>query len=243
MVPNVVYGVSGGEPLLLDVYTTSDAEDRPSLVLIHGGSWRGKDKRTWEVLAPTFVEAGYTVFAPNYRLAPPGGDTIFPGAVEDVGMALAWVRRNADRFGADPLRVGMIGSSAGGHLSLLASGTGTDRPDAVAAYSAPTALRRLHNQGVLVGDIENFLGCPPRKCPRTYRRASTVHAADESNPPTFLAYSWDEMIPRSQGRVMADRLGRDGVEYQLAIAAGDSHGMRLAPKLIGETLEFMDLHL
>jgi acetyl esterase/lipase len=57
----------------------------------------------------------------DYRLS---GDAIFPAAVEDVKTAIRWLRSVANSYNLDPERIGLWGSSSGGHLAALAALSG-----------------------------------------------------------------------------------------------------------------------
>lgn len=241
--PYVQYAEVAGERLFLDVYFSPLPGERPVLMLIHGGSWRRRDKSDWAELAPRFVEAGYTVLVPNYRLAPPGGGWLFPAPVDDLAIALEWARDNAADYHGDPTRVGMLGTSAGGHLALMRAVSGHDRPEAVAAYSPPVSLRRLYGQGVLWHAIQNFLGCTPAECAGTYRAASPLTGVDRRSPPVFMAYSAGEKIPSGQGRLMSERLSNAGVPSTLVVQRGKAHGLALARKVLDETIAFFDQRL
>lgn len=240
---DIRYASRDGEALLLDVYRPTTGRDHPVLILVHGGSWRSGDKSDWADLAERYAGRGYTVFVPNYRLAPRSGDTLFPGAVDDLRLALAWARRQAANYRGDPRRVGMLGSSAGGHLALLASGVDGDRPDAVALFSPPVDLRLLYERGVLVKAIRNFMGCDPDFCPGKYERASGLNAVDRQMPPTFLSFSSDELIPRQQGRLLVHELQNRAVPHRVVELPGTSHGMGVARKVFYQTVQFMDRHL
>jgi len=111
----------------LDVFTSPGA-NVPVLVFIHGGWWRSLDKRDHSFIAPAFVQAGAMVVVPNYALCP--AVTIETIALQMV-QALAWVYRNAARYGGDPRRIVVAGHSAGGHLAamLLSCRWGDVAPD------------------------------------------------------------------------------------------------------------------
>lgn len=65
-----------------------------------------------------FVDRGITVFWLGYRLKNPKGPKYFyPAPMLDAQRAIRWVRHHAKRYGIDPAKVGIIGSSAGGHLA------------------------------------------------------------------------------------------------------------------------------
>ncbi len=63
-------------------------------------------------------EARYGFFADSidYRLS---GVAPFPAAVEDSKCAVRWLRANAEKYNVDPNRIGVLGSSAGGYLSMM----------------------------------------------------------------------------------------------------------------------------
>ena len=100
------------EPERVDVYPAG--EGAPVLVFIHGGYWRALDSADAGSMAPAFVAAGACVVSVNYTLAPAASlDRI----VDECRRALAWVHANIARFGGDPSRIHVAGSSAGGHLA------------------------------------------------------------------------------------------------------------------------------
>lgn len=89
----------------------------PVLFHVHGGSWTGGlPQRQSRTLRWHLARHGWLVVAPGYRVSP---SATFPDHLVDVKRALAWVRANAARLGADPDLVIVSGGSAGGHLSSL----------------------------------------------------------------------------------------------------------------------------
>lgn len=237
------YAVRGGERLDAHVYRRATASGDPVLVVMHGGSWRTRVKKLWAPYVPRLVRSGYVVIMPDVRLAPPRGSSLFPASVEDLSTAVTWVRHNASELGGDPGRVGLIGSSSGAHLALMAAGTGGGRPDAVAVFSPSIHLADLHRRNVTRNSIEKYLGCLPEECPDRYRMASPLTAMDERTPPTLLVYATDEIMPTSHGVRLARRLRRLGVTQRTLQIAGEEHGLKLVPRTLGETLDFMARHL
>jgi arylformamidase len=104
-----------GSAVALDVFPAARA-DAPVLVFIHGGYWRSLDKSDHSFVAAPFVEAGAMVVVPNYSLCP--AVTVDTIALQSA-HALAWVHRNAARYGADAARLVVAGHSAGGHLAAM----------------------------------------------------------------------------------------------------------------------------
>ena len=240
---NLRYATQGGEALLMDIYRPTTGRGHPVLILVHGGSWRAGDKSDWSELGPRYAAEGYTVLAVNYRLAPRQGSTLFPGPVEDLGLALDWARRRAQDFRGDPSRIAMLGSSAGAHLTLLAAGADGDRPNAIGVFSPPVDLQLLFERGVLVRSIRNFMGCEPDECPRQYRLASGLRAVDRQYPATFLSFSSEELIPRQQGRLLVHELRDSNVPHAVVELPGSRHGRAVAQATFGRTINFLEKHL
>jgi acetyl esterase/lipase len=96
----------------------SGRANRPAILAIHGGAWRGGDKAWGEQFAKELCPHGYVVFSINYRLSSRPNGT-WPAQIEDVQKALRYIRANARRFNIDPDRIASLGMSAGGHLATM----------------------------------------------------------------------------------------------------------------------------
>lgn len=101
----------------LDVFP-ADGTGAPVLLFIHGGYWRALDKSDHSFVASAFADEGALVVLPNYSLCPSVGLERIP---LQLTQALAWVWRNAARFGGDPNRIILAGHSAGGQLAAMLS--------------------------------------------------------------------------------------------------------------------------
>jgi acetyl esterase/lipase len=99
---------------VLDVYRRAGAANAPVVLFVHGGAFvRGDKDVTDEVYANVcyyFARHDYLAINVEYRLAP---ESKFPGGVEDLAAAVAWVKRSAQNFGGDPARLFLVGHSAG----------------------------------------------------------------------------------------------------------------------------------
>ncbi|MCZ8294242.1 MAG: alpha/beta hydrolase [Hylemonella sp.] len=110
---DIAYG--NGPMEKLDVFP-SNQPGAPVVVFIHGGWWRALDKSQHSFIAPAFKNLGGCVFVPNYALCPA---VTVPDITLQMVKALAWVYRNARKFGGDPSRIYVVGHSAGGHLAAM----------------------------------------------------------------------------------------------------------------------------
>jgi acetyl esterase/lipase len=102
------------------VYRSTATPDRgaPVVVDVHGGAWSQGDRSMGEVYDRALAERGFLVVAIDFRQAP---RFQHPAASADVTRAVRWVRRSGDLLGADASRIGLVGSSSGGHLAVLAA--------------------------------------------------------------------------------------------------------------------------
>ncbi len=102
----------------LDVYEPSEKASKlmPILVFVHGGGFVAGDKSApgspfYGNIGYYFAKRGILTVIPTYRLAPKHK---WPAGTEDVAGALAWTRKNGEKFGGDTNRIFVMGHSAGG---------------------------------------------------------------------------------------------------------------------------------
>ena len=107
------YGASEYEQL--DIYKTPKP-NAPVNVYVHGGAWRNGKAKDFAFAAEMFVNAGANFVVLDFMQIQETGGNLLPMA-QQVRNAVAWVYKNAARFGADPSRVYITGHSSGAHLS------------------------------------------------------------------------------------------------------------------------------
>src|SRR2546428_4160110 len=116
----IQYANPKGQPQLLDAYVPAGHGPFPTVILVHGGGWEYGDRSNMADIAKYLAVHGFVAFTIDYRLANPKRVyNPYPAAVEDVQTAIRWVRQHAADYGADPARLGLLGSSAGAHLLSL----------------------------------------------------------------------------------------------------------------------------
>ncbi len=261
---DVEYGDAGGEALMLDLYRPAGKAEGPlpAVVWIHGGGWRSGDKNN-VANAIALTARGYVLASINYRLS---GVAPFPAAVEDCKRAVRWLRSQAGRLGVDPGRIGVWGSSAGGHLSLMVGcadesagleGKGEEgvssRVRAVCSWFGPADFTSRAGRSGRAGDIiRQFLGGGPEEIPDTYALASPLtHVTADDPPVLFVHGDRDTLVPLSHSEVMLAALKKAGVEATLVVVKNGGHGFRpeddsIEPdydRIREECVSFFDRHL
>jgi acetyl esterase/lipase len=237
---------------------------RPAVIVIHGGAWRGGDKKDMRILAEPLAQRGYVVAAINYRLAPKWS---YPAQLDDCQRAIRWLRKNAKEFRVDPKRFGAAGASAGGHLALLL-GTREVRDDSdpdlkgisskvqcVLSICGPTDLTdKRYAQAARDSDLGKilieFIGEPYDEAPNLWKEASPIYHVSPDDAPTFIIHGdQDSIVPFEQSVRFAEALRKVGVEVQLVAIKGMDHGPTTPEqrdelmKAVGQALEFFDKHL
>jgi arylformamidase len=112
----VAYGAAEIEQL--DIYRAA-GERRPIFAFVHGGAWRAGHARDYAAPAEMLVAAGAHYVVPDFSWVQDAGGSLEVLA-DQVRRAIAWVYRNASRFGGDPNRLFIGGQSSGGHLAAVA---------------------------------------------------------------------------------------------------------------------------
>lgn len=243
---DIEYGRVATKPLLLDAYLPPGrGSQRPAVVLIHGGGWRGGDKATFADEATKMAAMGWVAFSVNYRL---DETPTFKAGIEDVQAAVRWVRANVAEFGVNAARVGVLGESAGGHLAALLATAGegrlftSSRVLVAASWSGPMDLSALARQR---GDgwATPLMGCTLAACPEQFQQLSPVTQVDASDAPMYLINSTDELVPLSQAQAMADRLRAAGIDHQLDVLPGNRHSLDFRADAWPATVRFLQRHL
>jgi len=230
---DVPYSREFSDARRLDVFLPGPAANGCAILWIHGGGWGGGNRRQWHKCAEHFRELGYVCVSTGYRLAPA---THWPGQVEDVRLAMAWLRGRAGEFGIDAHRIAAIGSSAGGHLVAMLATIDIDdplgatgelaladtRPDAAVCYCP---VLTVHENDRLAESVLNLMGGREAEMPAAYRDASPLDRITGDEPPMlFLHGNADELVPLDHSKRMAAALHAAGAQAELQVLPGVEHG-------------------
>jgi acetyl esterase/lipase len=209
---------------VLDLYLPASDRPTPLVLYIHGGGFRGGDKRSLNPAdAKAYLDAGFALAALNYRLT----DTApMPAAYRDCGRGVQFLRHHAENWNLDPARVASTGGSAGAGTSLwLAFHDDLADPksdDPVARRSTRLSCVAVHNaQSSYDPRFAEAIGLPRPNferhpfflpfygikadeidTPKAYKRyeeAAPVTYLTKDDPPVLLTYSYadEEVTNRS----------------------------------------------
>lgn len=257
---DVPYVTDGHSRQKLDLYLPHDAARPPLLVLIHGGAFRAGDKEREN--AARWLREGYAVAAVNYRLS---GDAVFPAQIEDCKAAVRWLRAHAGRYGYDPERFGVYGTSAGGHLAAMVGTTGgpsafevgehldvSSRVQAVVDNYGATDFLQMDAHRLPEGQIHDAPDSPESELiggaiqdhPDKVRAASPITYVSADDPPFLVVHGdRDPLVPHHQSELLVAALERAGVPVTFYTVKGGGHGRFDDPQVARLQSEFFARHL
>jgi acetyl esterase/lipase len=112
------YVIHDGTPLRARLYRPRGRGPFPAMVDLHGGAWVQGNFDNNDAINRPISAAGVVIMAADYRLPPAG---TYPSSVADANYAIRWLKANAEQCATRPELVGVMGTSAGGHLAVLAA--------------------------------------------------------------------------------------------------------------------------
>jgi acetyl esterase/lipase len=208
-----------------------------AMVICPGGGYEhlapheGNDYALW------LNQHGVTGFVLKYRLGSKGYR--HPAMLEDAARAVRWVRTHADDYKIDTHRIGIMGSSAGGHLAatLLTHFDAGDAQatDVIERQSSRPDLGVLCYAVITMGEFTHqgskgyLLGKNPS--PELVKNLSNELQVTPETPPCFLWTTFeDKTVPMENTMMFAEALRKNGVPFALHIYEKGGHGMGLKDK-------------
>jgi acetyl esterase/lipase len=191
-------------------------------------------------LGKWFAKRGVTAFVLKYRL--PQGElfdqpTIRP--LQDVQQAFRFVRSNANKFGINTSKIGVMGFSAGGHLASTASNNFNEqvgeikdnlniRPDfSILIYPVISFNNEFGHQG----SKENLIGKDATE--ELIKKYSNELNVTDKTPPTFLLHAFDDWVHVNNSIEYYKALKRNNVPSEMHLYDTGGHGFSLSKKTKG----------
>lgn len=234
---NIPYSKIDPEIRLIDIFLPEpETATGAGILFIHGGGWRGGAKHAWHSVMKHFCELGYTCASPEYHFAPKWQ---YPKQIEDVRLAMDFFRRNAAEYGFDPQRVGVWGSSSGGHLAALLAVTTaedergmseeiTDRrtqPAAAVCLCSVLTVHPYESHAGIPPMLLDFMGTTEDENPEKIRDASPIDLIRGTEPPFLMIVGdIDRTTPMALHQEMYEKLIAAGDQAQLIVLPGVDHG-------------------
>ena len=209
--------------LFLDIYRSRDAADgqRPALLYVHGGSWRGGNRRQQgRPLLHRLAQLGWVGVSASYPLVP---EATFPDQLIALKRAVGWMRDEGRAYGVDPAFVAVSGGSAGGHLiSLLAltenqeayqpgfAGVDTSIQAAVPVYGIYDFLNRNNTRDEWLIIPRYVMKADKEQDEELFRQASPLDQVHAGAPPFFVIHgAGDSVVPVAEAHQFVAALRED----------------------------------
>lgn len=224
-------------PTLTPYLPAADLASGAAIVICPGGGYGGLAPHEGKDYALWLNQHGVAAFVLKYRLG--SGGYRHPRMLEDAARAVRLVRTQASVWKVDPKRIGIMGSSAGGHLaSTLLTHFDAGKPDApdpidrqgsrpdleILCYAVITMGKYTHQ-----GSKNNLLGKEPS--PELVKLLSNELQVTAQTPPTFVWHTFeDTAVPMENSLEFAAALRRAGVPFDLHVYQKGRHGIGLADK-------------
>jgi acetyl esterase len=107
---------SAGRMLIARIYQPKGPGPFPTVLDLHGGAWNRKDRFAEEPMDRALASSGLLVVAVDMTVAP---EAPYPACIQDANWSVRWLKVNAATWNGDPSKVGVYGSSSGGHVAEL----------------------------------------------------------------------------------------------------------------------------
>jgi len=216
------------------------------------------------------VGKGYAVASVEYRFS---DKALFPAQIQDCQAAIRWLRGNSKKYNIDSDHVGVVGGSAGGHLSALVATSGgkkafpmiggnedqSDRVQCVCNIYGPADFSTVMQQAADDKNVKNVFQFNTPSDPYSSLIGTSLHSDEEKtdavspvkyvsedNPPMLILHgTHDALVPYAQSEQLVAALKAKGVDVWLQTLPGSGHGGPAfgKPPIVALMQTFFDKHL
>jgi acetyl esterase/lipase len=230
-------GTSSNDIPTLTPYLCGTNATGAAMIICPGGGYSRLASHEGEGYALWLNQHGISCFVLTYRLGSHGYR--HPAMLQDGTRAVRWVRAHADEYKIDARRVGLMGSSAGGHLTSTVlthfDAGDTNSADAVERQSSRPDLGILCYAVISMaqfahkGSHDNLLGT--NASPELVKLLSNELQVKTNTPPCFLWTTFeDKTVPMENTMMFAEALRKNHVPFDLHVYEKGGHGMGLGDK-------------
>lgn len=241
---DIPIGANDGTKLSINIALPNTARKtpRPVILMVHGGGFISGDKDSKNAQIQKFAQRGFVSASAMYRFAP---EFKFPSQIEDIKLAIRFLKANAAQYNLDPERIIVSGSSAGSYLAVMIGVTGnsdafskhgqyqeqSSSVRAVAAQSAPIADFTLSKYGDSLTSTR-LAGHTQPNIEQVLQAMSPKTYLDSNDPPFFLSHGdSDPIIPVDMSREFVSELEEVKHQYEYYEVKNGTHSFKKsAPK-------------
>lgn len=199
---------AGTALLDIDIYIPEQPNGR-GIMFFFGGAWQNGSHKQFERQAKALADIGYTVFAPDYRVAERFPVTPFD-CVADAASVWALINSRSGDYGIESGKISAGGGSAGAHLALMAAIKTGQKPEAFILFN-PCVDMSLPEIKAVIGDAGLLI--------------SPSHLIDKKYPPMLIFHGEaDEIIPLSCILSFCKKMRQYGTEVEIYTYPEKKHG-------------------
>ncbi len=268
MMSDIPYAGTDNSRQTLDLIMPTESGDKslPVIVFIHGGGWRRGNRRLGMLRIADLVASGkYAGALVGYRLS---GEAKWPNQIHDCKAAIRWIRANATKYGINANRIGVWGSSAGGHLAAMLGTSGDDlkmdgalgshnnvssRVTCVVNFYGPIDFLKMNRTAIKESKIDHdapdspeslLIGGPIQANVAKVATANPIAYVTSDDPPFLIVHGTkDPLVPFNQSELLHTALKAADVTSTLITVEGAGHGTRFGPNVNRFVEKFFDHHL
>ena len=230
----------------LSLYVPDKPGKYPAVLDIHGGGWKQRQVESDRPMMERLAAHGFVTGIVAYRLST---EAKYPAAINDCKAAVRYLRAHAEELHIDPERIGVMGGSAGGHLTgLLAMTNGLpefegDGPNRGQSSAVQAAIVMAATQDLIAankdktgeGSVE-FFGATAQENPDLYAQASPITHVRPGVPPTIFIEGEKDSLKIGRAE-MQDKLRALGIETEVHTLKDAPHPFWMSQPWCDETVE------
>ena len=235
--------------------TVTPKKNAPAILFFFGGGWNSGSPTHFVKYCERLSERGMVGIVADYRVKSRQGVQA-KTCVEDALDALRYITENATTLEIDPMRIGVGGGSAGGHLAASLGTIHASDP------AAPKVMALFNPATVLAPIADNFSDAPLgeiKKMNALYKareehlrariglepvELSPFHHVSSNSPPTIIFHGTnDKAVPYDSAKLFASQLRKNGVFVDLLTYNGAGHGFFNREPYFSQTAEELEAFL
>jgi len=258
------YAGNSNPKQMLDIYLPKqrvDDKPLPIVVFIHGGGWVNGDRKGYVAQASQLAATGkYAAASVGYRLS---AEATWPQQIYDCKAAIRWIRGHAKELNIDPDKIGVTGSSAGGHLVTLLGVSGgvkelegdigentsqSSRVTCVVNVCGPSDLATPLMQGEAAKNddpaVSGLLGGKVRERLDLAKAASPLTYVTSDAVPIMTVHGTKDLrVNFTNAEKLDAALKKAGVTSLLIPMVNAGHGIPFGPEISQRVQAFWDMYL